>query len=86
MLALGIASDTLADVNLQPFNYKTQDAVAFLDLRAFDAKILWVELGLIEPQKADALSFDFEVRQLLLVTNTSPWVYIATGVQEAITR
>jgi len=86
MLALGIASDTLADMNLQPFKYKTQDVVAFLDLRAFDAKMLWVEFGLLEAHKADALSFDFEVRQLLLEMSTSPWVYIAAGVQEAITR
>ncbi len=86
MLALGLGSDSLVDTGLREFERKTQDAVVFLDLRAFDAEVMWVELGLVEPYKADTLSFDFEVRQLVLVVTTSPWVYIAAGIQRDAVR
>jgi hypothetical protein len=83
LLALGLASTTLED--LRPFERRAQDAVAFLDLRSFpDEGVVWIELGLVEAQKADQLQFDFEVQQLLLVTSVTPWVYIAAGSKAGI--
>jgi hypothetical protein len=90
LLALGINSATLADADLRSFERNSQDAVAFLDLRAFpDVGVIWTELGVVEAWKTDQLQFnlDFEVSQLLLVTGVRPWVYFAAGVRrEAITR
>lgn len=87
LLALGIGSVDLTDAALRPFERKPQDAVAFLDLRAFGDALVWTELGLIEVGKTDQLHFDFEVQQVLLVRSIAPWVYVAAGIRDqALTR
>ncbi len=84
MLTLGIPSGSLGN-DLNPVARQPQDAVAFLDLRAFeDEETVWTELGLVQPGKADELRFDFDVRQLLLVTSVNPWIYIAAGAKKGV--
>jgi len=82
LLALGIGSTALAEGDLKPFKHTPQDAVAFLDLRAFGDAMVWTELGIVEPGQTHQLRFDFTVQQVLLVTSVSPWVYVAAGVNE----
>lgn len=84
LLALGFASSTLEDAGLHPFRRSAQDAVAFLDLRAFPEGMVWTSLGLIEAGQVDSLTFDFDVEQLLLVRNVVPWVVIAAGIREGV--
>lgn len=85
LLTLGMPLIELAVARLRTFKHRTQDAVAFLDLRAFrDEVMLWIELGLVEVGKTDQLQFDFGAEQVLIVRNAVPWVYIAAGSKEGV--
>jgi|SRR5947208_12791742 len=87
MFSAGLATTSLLDFQLHPFERQEQDAIAFLDLRAFpEDAFVWTELGLVEVGKTDQLQFDFDLQQLLLVTSVRPWVYVAVGVREGIIR
>ena len=82
LLTLGFAPSTLEDSGLLPFRPQPQDALAFLDLRAFSDGMVWTSLGIVEPGQIDRLTFDSDVRQLLIVRNVVPWIYIAAGIKE----
>lgn len=63
------------------FSMEKADAILYLDARVLPENVM-VAVGLLEPGKLDelngiAMTDVVEVRQLFLVTNTNPWIYLA---------
>lgn len=79
LLSMTLSPQRLDD-GVRDFKGARQDALVFVDVRAFPAdRMIKLAIGLVEPGTIDRLNLAFEPVQLIVERHFTPWVYVAVG-------
>jgi hypothetical protein len=79
LLSMEVSPQRL-DEGSREFKGARQDALMFIDVRAFPVdRMIKLSIGLVEPGTLDQLNLTFEPAQLLVARYFTPWVYVAVG-------